>query len=123
MSRLLVVDDEVAILFAITEYFTGRGYEVDSARTRQEAERLLAAIRYQLVFADLCLGERQSRDGLDIIRYVSAHFPDTLVVLMSAHSSPDVTREAKRLGARAVVKKPVPLATMAELVSELLGSI
>ena len=37
--RLLIVDDEVAILFAMDDYLSRRGYVVDLARSLEEAER------------------------------------------------------------------------------------
>ncbi len=48
--RVLVVDDEPAIIFALSEYLTVRGYEVDSALGLLDAEALLGvdADRYRV---------------------------------------------------------------------------
>ena len=57
MCRLLIVDDEDAILFAMTEYFSARLFAVDCARDREEAEALLAVRAYAVIITDLRLGE------------------------------------------------------------------
>ena len=41
-GRLLIVDDEAAIRFALAEYFRENGWTVDSAAEKEEAEALLA---------------------------------------------------------------------------------
>ena len=53
--RLLVIDDEDSIRFAMKEYFEVHGYRVDCAREAEEAEALLAHLRYDVVIADLQL--------------------------------------------------------------------
>ncbi|MBA2409902.1 MAG: response regulator [Gammaproteobacteria bacterium] len=44
--RLLLVDDNRTILFAMREYFAERGYRVSCACTKNEAETLLAEHAY-----------------------------------------------------------------------------
>ena len=55
MPRMLVVDDEEPILFAMREYFSTCGYEVDCARELEEAEALISNVQYALVIADMRL--------------------------------------------------------------------
>ena len=62
--RLLIVDDEAAILFALGDYLSRSGYGVDRARGRAEAEGLLAAASYDLVVVDLRLGVSEPRGGM-----------------------------------------------------------
>ena len=60
--RLLVVDDEAPILFALRQYFSPLGYAVVCAREREEAEALLAHDEFALVIADLREMEAQVND-------------------------------------------------------------
>lgn len=107
--RILIVDDEDAILFAMRDYFTLRGYEVDAARDVDEAAACLGAHAYAVVVADLCLSEMPSAEGLDVAAYVQESYPNTAVILFTAYGSPEVETEARRRGVCAVLKKPQPL--------------
>ena len=77
-KRLLVVDDEETILFAIDRYFSHIGFIVDCARELEEAEALATCTAYDLVIADLSLSENGSTEGLEIIRYVRRTCPTDL---------------------------------------------
>ena len=54
-QRILVVDDEATILFAMKEYLSGGGFTVDCAAEREEAQALIANVSYCAVIADLRL--------------------------------------------------------------------
>jgi DNA-binding NtrC family response regulator len=107
--RILIVDDEDAILFAMRDYFTLRGYEVDSARDLDEAAARLDTHRYTVVVADLCLSEMPSAEGLEVAARVRSSSPGTAVILFTAYGSPEVEAEARRRGVCVVLKKPQPL--------------
>ncbi len=86
--RLLVVDDERAILMAVGEYFRRRGYEVSCARQRDEAEALLVQDSYACVIADLRLTAQGTDEGLAIAAFVRERCPETRVVILTAYGSP-----------------------------------
>ena len=65
-GRLLIVDDEAAIRLALGEYFRRRGWTVDSAAEKEEAEALLACTEYAVVIADLRLTGIYGVEGLDV---------------------------------------------------------
>ncbi|MBA2525655.1 MAG: hypothetical protein H0V18_07730 [Pyrinomonadaceae bacterium] len=44
IPRLLVVNDEESICFSMSEYFSLHGFEVDTAREIDEAEKLVEAL-------------------------------------------------------------------------------
>lgn len=116
--RLLVIDDEDAILSAFARYFRRIGYAVDCARELEEAEALATYIEYTLVIADLSLSG-SGMEGLEMLRYLRWNCPKARVILMTAHGSPVVEREAYRRGAHALLHKPRPLADIARLAAEL----
>jgi len=121
-KRLLIVEDEPAILFALKLYFSRQGFAVDTARSREEADELLALEHYAVVIADLRLGGSSSTEGLDIISDVHRIAPETKVILLTAYGSSEVEMEAQRRGAHVLLHKPQPLPTIAEVVSSLLQS-
>jgi DNA-binding response OmpR family regulator len=119
VKRLLVVDDEETILFAIGRYFSRLGFTVDCARELEEAEALATCTSYDLVIADLSLSENGSTEGLEIIRYVRRTCPTARVILLTAHGSPVAEKEAFRRGVDVFLHKPSPLAEIARIATSL----
>ncbi|HYU35275.1 MAG TPA: response regulator [Thermoanaerobaculia bacterium] len=121
--RLLVIDDEESILFAMWDFLTQRGYEVDQARSRREAEDLLeTGAPYALVIADLRLDVSDPRGGLRILRRVRQSSPKTRTILLTAFGSPDVEAELAAVGADRLLSKPQPLERIAREVDLLLAN-
>lgn len=118
-QRLLVIDDEEAILFAMREYFHTLGREVDCARSLDEAKRLLQPGRYSVAIADLRLTGSRGTEGLEVAEWVRANAPGTRVVILTAFGSPNVEAEARRIGVNAFLHKPRPLGEVARIVSEI----
>ena len=121
-QRLLLIDDEEPILFALREYFTAYGYDVDCAREMEEAEALLANVPYAGVIADLRLTGSHGAEGLEIIGYVRERCPWTRIIILTAYGSPEVEAEARRRGVDSFLHKPKPLPEVAQIVYALVGS-
>jgi DNA-binding response OmpR family regulator len=121
-QRLLLIDDEEPILFALREYFTAYGYDVDCAREMEEAEALLANVPYAAVIADLRLTGSHGAEGLEIIGYVRERCPWTRIIILTAYGSREVEAEARRRGVDSFLHKPKPLPEVAQIVYALVGS-
>lgn len=119
--RVLVVDDEEPILSAIREYFEPLGHGVDCARELEEAEALLSHVHYGLLIADLRLTGSHSAEGLELIRFARERSPWTRTILLTAHGSQELAREAQGRGADIFLEKPQPLSLLAAVAAELLG--
>lgn len=122
MPRLLVVDDEEAICFSMSEYFSLHGYKVDTAREMEEAEKLLGSSEYKVVIQDLRLSLTTNSDGLEMIRTIREHNPATRIIVLTAYGSAEVEDEARRCGADAFLRKPKPLSQVAQVVQGLIES-
>ena len=100
--RVLVVDDEPSVLLE-TSASLKRSYEVLTASRADEAEKMLADQRVDLLLTDLRL---PGRDGIALLESVKALYPDVPVVLMSGHGTIEEAVKAIRLGAVDFVEKP-----------------
>ena len=114
--RILVVDDERSISGAMKDYFTAHGYNVDCAFELEEAIDQLSRASYSVVIADLRLSGLDGTEGLRIVEYVRGNCPWTGMILLTAYGNPEVEREAIRLGVDAFLRKPKPLAQIAQIV-------
>jgi ActR/RegA family two-component response regulator len=122
-KRLLLVDDEETILFALERYFTRLGFIVDQARELEEAEALAAFTAYDLVIADLSLSAEGTTEGLEIVRHVRRYCRNARTIILTGNATPVIEREAYRRGADVLLRKPRPLAEIANVVASLLGEV
>jgi two-component system response regulator PilR (NtrC family) len=121
VRRLLIADDEEAIVFAMKEYFETQGYQVDVARCKDEALALLAAARYDVVIADLRMSPAGPADGLELAAAVKRLAPETRTVILTAYGSPEAREQARRVGVDAFLHKPERLKDVAAVVRGLTG--
>ena len=102
-GTVLVVDDERAICIAIQRLLAGRGYDVDTVSSGEEAVERLGRRPAHLVITDLNL---KRLSGMDLLRWMREHAPETAVVMITAYGSEKVAVEAMKLGAADYVPKP-----------------
>lgn len=118
-KRILVVDDEPAIRFAVHDYFTLHGYEVDAVSDRETAKAILLENDYRVAIVDLALSGPRGTEGLDVIRHIRMHRAATQIVLLTANGSPQIKAAARDYGAAVVLDKPMTLAGIGEIVASL----
>jgi DNA-binding NtrC family response regulator len=119
--RLLVVDDELPIRFALSGYFSAHGFEVDTARDLDEARALLGAHHYALVITDLRMSGTMGTEGIELVTLLRARSPEVRIVLLTGYGSPEVELEAHRKGVDVFLEKPIPLARIAAIAAQLLA--
>lgn len=122
LPRILIVDDEESICFSMSEYFEHHGFNVDTARDLDDAEKLIQSTDYKVVIQDLRLGVNKSADGLQIIKMLHEFQPDARIIVLTAYGSAEMEDEALRCGADAFLRKPKPLSQVAQVVQGLLES-
>jgi DNA-binding NtrC family response regulator len=120
-KRLLIVDDEESIRFAVKRYFTLVGFDVDCARELEEAEALATHTPYRVVIADLSHSDGSSTEGLEIVRFMRRSCPSARLIVLTAYGSPGVENEAYKRGADAFVHKPMRLQDLADIVDRLVA--
>lgn len=107
MHRILVVDDEPLIRWAIRESLEGEGYAVVEAGTAREALAHLETFQpIAIALLDLRLPDC---DDLSLLQRVRHEAPGCQVILMSAHGTPEILAQAIGAGAFATVAKPFDL--------------
>lgn len=101
-TRVLIVDDEGAILRFLKPALEANAYEMASAGTAAEATKHIAAQVPDIVVLDLGLPDG---DGKDVIRRVR-EWSDVPIVVLSARDREAEKIEALDLGADDYVNKP-----------------
>ena len=101
-ARVLVVDDEPAILRVVQTNLSGHGFRVDTASTGQEALDASQRVRPDLILLDLGLPDM---DGSDVIRAIRERV-STPIVVLSARGAEHDKVAALDLGADDYLTKP-----------------
>ena len=112
--RLLIVDDDRAILTLVGTIALKEGFDVATAVNGEDALRQLAAHPTDLVLLDL---QMPGVTGLDVLRAISEVRHGCRVVLMSGYATIDSAVEAVKLGAEDYFTKPFDLPRLRRLLS------
>nr|WP_298143505.1 sigma-54-dependent response regulator transcription factor AlgB [uncultured Pseudomonas sp.] len=102
-ARILLVDDEGAILRTFRYCLEDEGYQVSTATNASQAEALLQRQVFDLCFLDLRLGDD---NGLDVLAQMRTLAPWMRVVIVTAHSAVDTAVDAIQIGAADYLVKP-----------------
>ena len=79
--QILIVDDEAPTRELLSIYFRRRGFAVTTARTAEEALRLVNELSVQLVILDINLGQKTT--GLDLVEPMKKSRPQLPIILFS----------------------------------------
>ena len=105
-ERVLIVDDEKLIRWAIRARLQEHRYAVGEAEDGQAAFALLAQEDWDLVLLDLRLPDTT---GLDVLKRLRQEYPETSVLMMTAYGTVEGAVQAMKLGAFDYLTKPVNL--------------
>ena len=102
-GRVLVVDDEKAMVLALKGLLTKEGYQVETAGSGEEALRRLETGNFHLVITDLSM---DGVGGMQVLECGRAIDPDLAVIMITAYGSEKIAVQAMKLGASDYLPKP-----------------
>lgn len=112
--RVLIVDDDAAVLRACSLLLDRAGFKVDAASSATRALELLQDQAYSVILSDILM---EGMSGLDLLRAIRERDLDTPVVMMTAGPSLATALEAMAYGAHRYLLKPVAPETLVETVT------
>lgn len=104
MSRILIVDDDTAMLAAFEEILGGLEHDVVTARRAETAIKQLQGAAVDLAILDIQL---PGMSGLEALRFMKREHPKLPVVVITGHGTMSTAIEATRLGAFDYQLKPI----------------
>lgn len=120
IKQILIVEDNQVLQKNITKSLNSNQLEVKNACCGKDALTILSADEIQMVLLDIGLPDY---NGLDLLEEIRKSHPQIPVIIMTADSSPENERRAKRLGVSAFFTKPVHLRTLKETIHTLQESV
>ena len=95
-GRVLVVDDEKALVLALKGLLTKEGYEVETAGGGEEGLHKIETGSFHLMITDLSM---DGLNGMQLLERARQLDPDLAVIMMTAYGSEKIAVQAMKLGA------------------------
>lgn len=114
--RILLVDDDVAVLLTLKTVLEMNQFEVDTAASAAEAVSKLQSGVYQMVITDVRMESETA--GFEVIRAARKQHYDPATALLTAYPPGD--GDWKKQGAQSVLVKPVGTQDMVRQLEALL---
>jgi EAL domain-containing protein (putative c-di-GMP-specific phosphodiesterase class I)/ActR/RegA family two-component response regulator len=104
---VLIVDDEAAIRFGVSDALSYAGYEVEAVGDGEEALQRIAARRFEAVLSDISM---PGMNGVELLRRVRQLDFDLPVILLTGDPRLETAIQAVDAGALRYLQKPVSIA-------------
>src|SRR5438876_2134882 len=115
-AKILVVDDESAILRLLREALTQWGYQVTSASSAAEALQALRGDMFDAVITDIRMPDM---NGLELLKEIKRHDESVEVVVMTGYPTIASAVEALKVGAFDYLSKPLLLDELRHLMARM----
>jgi two-component system alkaline phosphatase synthesis response regulator PhoP len=102
-ARILLVEDEPALVLTLSDRLRSEGYDVEAAGDGDEGYRLASGGRFDLVVLDVGLPRR---GGFDVLRDLRRHGVETPVLMLTARGQVVDRVLGLKLGADDYLAKP-----------------
>ena len=120
-ERVLIVDDEEAIVAGLLCLLETEQIEGSGAFDRQSAETLMKETFFPVIVADLRL--HTEREGLELLDGILRISPRSRVITLTGFSTAELDEEVLRRGAVMVIRKPAGGIEIMEAISRLLAEV
>lgn len=118
MARLLIVDDESSICWALSQLAESLGHESRTASSAEAGLKQASEFKPDLVLLDVRL---PGQSGLSVMPQFRAELPQTPILVMTAFGDLATAVEAVRQGAYEYLVKPFDLAHVERVIAQALA--
>lgn len=122
MARILIVDDDDAVLATMRKTLERAGHTITVASNGEDGLRLFRADPTDLVITDLYMPEKE---GIETIQDIRAEYPDAKILAVSGGTISGTEGplvDAELFGANASLAKPFTPEELQRMVEQLLAS-
>lgn len=104
MQKILLIDDEAAILRVMAMSLRSDGYDVVTAQSGEEGLRVFKEESPQIILTDI---KMPGMDGLEVLKKIKEIQPEAEVIIITGHGDIDSAIESLQYGASDFINKPV----------------
>lgn len=113
--RVLLIDDEKALLEVLAERLEMRGMSVQTAESGEAALKMIEESSFDAVVLDLAM---PGLDGIETLRRMKRIRPKIQVILLTGQATVQKSIEVMKLGAMDLLEKPTDLKVLLEKIEE-----
>jgi two-component system, NtrC family, response regulator HydG len=117
MTKILLVEDDVAFCTMLKTFLVKKECEVEAAYTATEALNLISENKYDVVISDVRLPDKE---GLEILRAINEKGGHTRVIMMTSYAEISMAVNAIKEGAVDYIAKPFHPEIILEAINEAL---
>lgn len=114
-EKVLLIDDEVEFLDALSERMTLRGMNVSTAETAENAVAAIDSSEYDAIVLDL---QMPDMNGIEMLKVIKKSHPDMQVILLTGQATLEAGIQAMKLGAMDFMEKPADIDTLTEKIKK-----
>ena len=120
VKKIMVVDDEIGIRDVLYNLFTSKGYEVVTAENGKRALEILKNTRPDLIIIDYRMPQMT---GLETLKKIRGFDEKIRVVMLTAFGTPEVQKEALKLGVDDFLNKDMSTAEFIKHAEEVINRL
>lgn len=113
IKSVLIVDDSRGMRDSLSLILKRKGFDVQSAGTGAEAVGKAIRRPSDIIFMDIKMAPM---NGVQAFKRILQRQPDAHVIMMTAYAVDDLVEEAKKLGAKGVLYKPLDIKDVVDAV-------
>ncbi|PIS28447.1 MAG: hypothetical protein COT43_06340 [Candidatus Marinimicrobia bacterium CG08_land_8_20_14_0_20_45_22] len=106
MKKILIVDDEFNIVELLEDLLLQKGYIVEKAYNRKQAEAAIETFQPELMLLDIKLPDG---DGIEFLKQIKKNTPKIHVIMVTGLADKEIALEALKNGAADYICKPIDL--------------
>jgi len=121
MANILVIDDDVQILWVLRKILEKEGHKVISASDGEMGMHHFKNASYDLVITDMIM---PNKSGINLINDIFQEYPDAKIIAISGGGAIEAERYlqiAKSLGVARTITKPFTMQSLVEAVNDVLA--
>ena len=115
---VLLIDDEPDLCMLMQMTLSRIGIKTHIAHHLAQAKHFLSEYKYDACITDLNLPDG---NGIDLVKYVTQHYPKTPIAVLTAYANMDIAISALKSGAFDFVSKPINQQHLHQLVKKALS--
>ncbi len=114
-KKILIVDDEAAIVTLLTQVFSNAGYVVRSSQNAEDALELLKTEKINVMIFDLNL---PGMNGIELCKKVKKNMPMSIIYAITGYASLFELADCREAGFEDYYKKPVNIKTLVKMAAD-----
>ena len=115
---VLLVDDEEDLCLLMQMTLARMGIKTHLAYRVEQAKKFFSEFQYDACLTDLNMPDG---NGLDLVKHVTQHYPNTPIAVLTAYGNMDIAIEALKAGAFDFVSKPINQKHLDQLIQKALN--